>query len=100
MYEIYDASIRIPLWVLSSIFYLFDKLIIDGIVDLFGWSPKGFGKSVRPTQSGLLQGYAVGMAAGLAILLLVGWFVVADPDLSFIFGGGDAAQAAAPGGGH
>ncbi len=71
--EIYDYVFRIPLLVLSNVFYLFDKLVIDGLVDLFGMAPRGVGGGVRPTQNGMLQTYAVGMAAGLAFILIVVW---------------------------
>ncbi|MBL8964503.1 MAG: NADH-quinone oxidoreductase subunit L, partial [Phycisphaerae bacterium] len=69
--EVYDYLIRTPLWVLSHVFHLVDKLIVDGLVDLFGWLPRAFGRSIRPSQSGVLHGYAVGMAGGLAVILLI-----------------------------
>jgi NADH-quinone oxidoreductase subunit L len=73
--EIYDALIRTPLWVLSNVFHLVDKLIVDGIVNLFGWMPKALGGTIRPSQSGVLHGYAAGMAGGLALLLLIALWV-------------------------
>jgi NADH-quinone oxidoreductase subunit L len=73
--EIYDAVIRTPLWVLSNVFHLIDKLIVDGVVNLFGWLPKALGGTIRPSQSGVLHGYAAGMAGGLALLLLIALWV-------------------------
>jgi NADH-quinone oxidoreductase subunit L len=73
--EIYDTLIRKPLWVLSNVFHLVDKLIVDGIVNLFGWVPKALGGTIRPSQSGVLHGYAAGMAGGLALLLLIALWV-------------------------
>ncbi len=74
--EIYDFLIRTPLWVLAHIFHLIDKLVVDGLVDLFGWLPRLLGKTIRPAQSGVLHGYALGMAGGLAVILLIVLLVV------------------------
>jgi NADH-quinone oxidoreductase subunit L len=73
--EIYDFLIRTPLWVLSNIFHLFDKLVVDGLVNLLGWIPRAFGGTIRPSQSGVLHGYAAGMAGGLALVLLIALWV-------------------------
>jgi NADH-quinone oxidoreductase subunit L len=69
--EFYDFLIRKPLWFFSNVFYIFDKLVIDGVVRLFGGIPRFIGAMVRPTQSGELHGYAAGMAAGVAVLLFL-----------------------------
>ncbi|MBL8746191.1 MAG: NADH-quinone oxidoreductase subunit L [Phycisphaerae bacterium] len=69
--EFYEAVIRLPLWVLASLFHWFDKLVIDGLVDLCGLLPRWFARAIRPSQSGVLQGYAVGMAGGLAVILVI-----------------------------
>ncbi len=69
--ELYNAIIRVPLLVLAHLFHLIDKAIVDGIVDLFGWVPKFTGSSLRPSQSGVLHGYALSMAGGLAVLVLI-----------------------------
>lgn len=69
--EIYDALIVKPLYVLSHIFHLIDQYIVDGIVNLFGAIPRWIGKALRPTQSGEIHGYAMGMAGGLAVLLVL-----------------------------
>lgn len=71
--EIYNAVFRVPLLVLANLFYLIDKLLIDGLVDLAGATPRWLGRRVQPSQSGSLQGYAAGMAAGVALLLLLAW---------------------------
>ncbi len=73
--ELYDFLIVKPLWVLSHIFHLIDQLLIDGLVDLMGRLPSIGGRSIRPSQSGVLHGYAVGMASGLAFLLLLVWLL-------------------------
>jgi NADH-quinone oxidoreductase subunit L len=73
--EIYDALFRIPLLVFANLFYLFDALIIDGLVNLFGRAPRSVGAGLRPSQNGVLQGYATGMAGGVALLLALVWIV-------------------------
>jgi NADH-quinone oxidoreductase subunit L len=42
--EFYDFLIRTPLWVLANIFHLIDKLLVDGLVNLFGILPRGLGQ--------------------------------------------------------
>ncbi len=69
--EFYDWIIVRPLLVLAHIFYMLDKFLIDGLVDLFGMVPRGAGSGLRPSQSGVLHGYAVGMACGIALLAVI-----------------------------
>jgi NADH-quinone oxidoreductase subunit L len=69
--ELYDAIIRKPLLVLSHIFHFIDKLLVDGLVNLFGALPRWIGSAIRPSQSGQLHGYAMGMAGGLTLLLVI-----------------------------
>ncbi len=74
--EFYNMVIRVPLLVVSHIFHLIDKTLVDGAVTVAGSLPKTLAKAIRPTQSGVLQGYAGGMAVGLVLLLFVVWIVV------------------------
>ncbi len=74
--EFYNFLIRVPLWVASHVFHLIDKLIIDGLVNAFGWLPRALGWSIRPGQSGILNGYAVGMATGIAVLAVIAMVVL------------------------
>ena len=69
--EIYHLILVTPLRIASHIFHWIDKLLVDGIVNFFGYLPRIFAWIIRPSQSGVLQGYAVSMAGGVAILLLV-----------------------------
>ncbi len=69
--ELYDFLFVRPLWVISHILHLIDKLLVDGIVNGFGWLPRVIGNTLRPSQSGALHGYALGMAGGVAVLLLI-----------------------------
>lgn len=73
--ELYEAIIRKPLWVLTNIFHLVDQFIVDGIVDVLGRLPRSIGQALRPSQSGELHGYAVGMAGGIVVLLLIVFFM-------------------------
>jgi NADH-quinone oxidoreductase subunit L len=75
--ELYDFLFVQPLWVVSHIFHIIDKLLVDGLVNVFGLLPRGLAWALRPSQSGLLHGYAVGMAGGVAVLLLIVLIVVA-----------------------
>jgi NADH-quinone oxidoreductase subunit L len=69
--EFYNFLIVRPLWVVSHIFYFFDQFVIDNLVDFFGWMPRKAGDVIRPSQSGELHGYALGMAGGIAVLIII-----------------------------
>ncbi|MEM9661910.1 MAG: NADH-quinone oxidoreductase subunit L [Planctomycetota bacterium] len=69
--EFYHALFRAPLWVLSLIFWAIDKLLVDGLVNTLGALPRFLGKLARPGQSGILHGYALSMAGGVAVILLI-----------------------------
>ncbi len=60
-----------PLRLLGYLCFVFDRLVIDGIVNLVGFIPSLFGLAIRPTQRGNLQGYGLGMATGTAVLVLI-----------------------------
>ncbi|MBK7404084.1 MAG: hypothetical protein IPJ41_05500 [Phycisphaerales bacterium] len=67
--EFYNAVIVLPLRVLSHVFHTIDRLLVDGLVNLAGATPRIIGSRVRPWQNGQLHGYAVGMAGGVAVLV-------------------------------
>jgi NADH-quinone oxidoreductase subunit L len=70
--EIYDAGIVKPLRVVAYVFSYVDRLLLHGIVELVGFVPKLVGRTaIQPAQMGKLQGYGLGMLAGVAILVLV-----------------------------
>jgi len=69
--EFYNAVVRLPLLAISHIFRWIDALLVDGLVNLFGYLPRGTGGVLRPTQSGVLHDYALKMAAGVGIVLAV-----------------------------
>ncbi len=69
--EFYHALFRAPLWVLSHVFHAIDRLLVDGLVNLFGATPRFLGRLAQPGQSGVLHGYALSMAGGVAVILLI-----------------------------
>ncbi|MGN6367536.1 MAG: NADH-quinone oxidoreductase subunit L [Phycisphaerae bacterium] len=69
--ELYNALILKPIWILALIFAMFDKYIIDGVVFFISFVPQVVGYSLKPTQRGVLQRYAVGMIAGVAAIVLL-----------------------------
>lgn len=69
--ELYDRVIVRPLWILGQALYVFDRLVIDGLVALAGFVPKAMGLSVQPAQRGQMQGYGLAMLAGIAVIVLV-----------------------------
>src|SRR5690606_34910618 len=74
--EFYNGLIRVPLKTLGHIFHFLDQLLVDGLVNLFGALPRFVGWGLRPSQNGVLQSYAAGMAGGIAIFLIVVWLLL------------------------
>ncbi|TVQ76129.1 MAG: NADH-quinone oxidoreductase subunit L [Phycisphaeraceae bacterium] len=73
--EFYDFIIRKPLWMIGNIFHLIDKLIVDGLVNGAGLAPRAIAQSLRPSQNGILQSYAVAMACGVGVILLIAFLL-------------------------
>ena len=69
--ELYNWLFVRPLWVLAKIFHWIDVWIVDGLVNTFGAAPSAAGSGLRPAQSGILNGYAAGMAAGVGLVALL-----------------------------
>lgn len=69
--EVYRALISLPLWVLGHVLHLIDRLLVDGVVDAAGAAPRLTGGRLRGQQSGILNGYAVAMAGGMALVVLL-----------------------------
>ena len=55
----------------SNALWWFDAKVIDGIVNGAGRVASGIGSALRKIQTGRVQNYGLGMAAGLALILLV-----------------------------
>ncbi|MFG0329620.1 MAG: NADH-quinone oxidoreductase subunit L [Phycisphaerales bacterium] len=73
--EGYDLLIRRPLRLFAFVCYaLGDALMINGLVAFAGRLPRLIAGAVRPMQQGQLHQYGLGMAAGVAALVLVIWW--------------------------
>jgi NADH-quinone oxidoreductase subunit L len=55
----------------SEAIWWFDAKVIDGAVNGAGWLATTIGGGLRKVQTGRVENYGLGMAAGLAIVLLV-----------------------------
>lgn len=69
--EIYDRLVVRPVRVIALFCQVFDKFVIDNLVDLVGWIPVRFGQIFRPVQNGLVQSYALIMMLGLTLFAVV-----------------------------
>ena len=68
--EIYHYCIVMPLWYLGRTLYGVDHVIDGIVVNFFGYFPQLVGWVLKPTQSGRLRYYAIGMVSGLALVIL------------------------------
>jgi NADH-quinone oxidoreductase subunit L len=55
---------------LGNALWWFDANVIDGAVNGAGWVAQRYGGLLRRTQTGHVQNYALGMAAGLVVVLV------------------------------
>jgi NADH-quinone oxidoreductase subunit L len=62
--------IAAPLRTLATICELFDRWVIDTLVDCFGFIPGLLGSIIRPVQNGVVQNYATVMMIGLVVCLI------------------------------
>jgi len=69
--EINDRVFVRSLRLLGYIFFVIDRMVIDGIVAVVGFVPRLLGLAIQPSQRGVLQGYGLGMVVGVAVLLLL-----------------------------
>jgi NADH-quinone oxidoreductase subunit L len=74
--ELYDAVIVRPLRAIGDAFFAIDRYVVDGLVWLVGFVPQLSGFVMKLSlQRGYLQGYALTMLLGIAVILL-GVFVI------------------------
>ena len=59
-----------PMRTLATVCELFDRWVVDTIVDCFGFIPGLFGSIIRPIQNGMVQNYAAVMLIGLVVCLI------------------------------
>jgi NADH-quinone oxidoreductase subunit L len=55
---------------LSNALWWFDAKVIDGAVNGAGWVARTTGGVLRKTQTGRVENYGLGIAAGLAVVLI------------------------------
>jgi NADH-quinone oxidoreductase subunit L len=55
----------------SEALWWFDAKVIDGAVNGAGWLARTIGGGLRKIQTGRVENYGLGMAAGLAVVLLI-----------------------------
>ena len=70
--EIYQAGIVEPLRSFGRGLFGTDRMGVDGLVGFFSFIPQAVGWLIKwTTQRGYLQGYAVSMLFGVAVILVV-----------------------------
>ncbi len=70
--EVYQRGVIEPLRSLGRMLFLIDRFIVDGFINAVGFVPQLSGFVLKlTTQRGYMQGYAVTMLFGVAIILLV-----------------------------
>ena len=69
--EALDRCVVQPLRAIGHLCFVIDRLIIDGLVTAVSSVPRVMGMAVRPTQRGEIQGYGIGMAVGLIVLMVI-----------------------------
>ena len=69
--EIYQAGIVEPLRSVGRLFFAMDRIVVDGLVWMISFIPQASGFALKlTTQRGYLQGYAVTMLLGAAVILM------------------------------
>jgi NADH-quinone oxidoreductase subunit L len=70
--EVYQQFIVEPLRMLGRALFAIDRFVVDGFINALGFVPQLSGFVIKlTTQRGYLQGYAVTMLFGIAVILLV-----------------------------
>ena len=69
MDEIYDAFIVKPFMIISKIFGLIDKWVVDGAVNLSAYLVRGVSFMASKIQTGYVQVYAFFLITGLIIIM-------------------------------
>ncbi len=69
--EVYRWVVVRPLEGIAALSAWLDRTVIDGLVDLVGWVPRGIGNAWRGVQSGLLSFYSLAMVLAVVVFLWV-----------------------------
>ena len=73
--DIYQLAFARAGVLFSNALWWFDAKVIDGAVNGAGWLAQRFGGTLRTFQTGRTQNYGLGIATGLA-LVLVAYLVI------------------------
>jgi NADH-quinone oxidoreductase subunit L len=57
--------------VTATVSRIFDKYVVDGLVNLVGWINLGFNRLATALQTGLVQRYALGAVLGIIIFIVI-----------------------------
>jgi len=68
--ELFNYLLVIPVKVLALLCTLFDKYLLDGLLNFAGSIPSTIGRIVRPIQNGLVSHYAWVMLLGVVLFLI------------------------------
>ena len=68
--ELFNYLLVVPVRVLALLCTLFDKYVLDGLLDFIGSIPSIVGRVVRPIQNGLVSHYAWIMLLGVVLFLI------------------------------
>ena len=68
--ELYDYTLVRPLRMLGHILSIMDRLVVDFLVFVIAFFPQFIGHSLKPTESGRLRYYGIGMIAGVVIIVI------------------------------
>jgi NADH-quinone oxidoreductase subunit L len=55
----------------ATVSRLFDKYVVDGLVNLVGWINMGLNRIATALQTGLVQRYALGAVLGIVVFILI-----------------------------
>ena len=73
--EMNDAFIAQPLRRIAEFLHAFDRLVVDRLVSFVAAIPRALGTLFRRLDNGTLPGYAVTMAGGLVVIVLITWLM-------------------------
>ena len=55
----------------ATVSRIFDKYVVDGLVNLVGWINMGLNRAATALQTGLVQRYALGAVFGIVVLIVI-----------------------------
>jgi len=68
--ELYHYTLVRPLRIFGYVLSIMDRLVVDFLVFLIAFFPQFVGYSLKPTESGRLRYYGIGMIAGVVVIVL------------------------------